>query len=291
MEDNAKHKHARFSREMMTDLLPISRRLGLVAAVLVVSTVRGAAPTDAENLVRNPSFEQDENQDGFPDGWKSIELCTPYRTTKCEHDRSTACEGKCSVTIRQGHLYSNITGTAGWIQRGIVERGGGKTFRVAVHVRARKPEKSNAYVKTIFPTRVRLYLFGAEPKTGSDYTGAASPVFEIGEEWQKISHTNTFASNIAAVSLILAREAQVGGGDVCFDSVKVVEIKWPDRSSTWSHDNRGPREVRDYTPSMNRVGNVTRRDAPTAVTRYGLADQCVRGEEIAEIMQPDLPRM
>jgi len=191
----------------------------------MVATAHAAEPAASENLVRNPSFEKDEDQDGLPDGWEPIELCTPYRTTKCEHDRSAASEGKCSAMIRQGHLYLSITGTAGWIQRRIVEQGGGKTFRVSVHVRARKPEKSSPYVKTIFPTRVRLYLFGEVPKAGSDYTGAASSVSEIGEEWQEISHTNTFGANIAAVCLILAREAQVGGGDVCFDRVEVVETK------------------------------------------------------------------
>ena len=209
----------------MAHLTPLAKRLSLVTAVFLVATAHAAEPTTVENLARNPSFEQDANKDGLPDGWKPIDLCTPHRTTKCEHDRSMAREGQCSAMIRQGHLYLKITGTAGWIQRGIVDQGGGKTFRVSVHVRARKPEKNNPYVKTIFPTRVRLYLFGEEPKKGSDYTGAASPVFEIGEEWQKISHTNTFAPSIAAMSLILAREAQVGGGDVCFDKVEVVQIK------------------------------------------------------------------
>lgn len=46
-----------------------------------------------------------------------------------------------------------------------------------------------------------------------------------GEEWQKITHTVTFARDITQVSLILAREAQIGGGHVWFDSVDVVEVE------------------------------------------------------------------
>lgn len=187
--------------------------------------VSGAEPSGAKNLARNPSFEVDEDQNGMPDDWEPFELCTPYRTSKCKYDRLTSYHGEHSAMITQGNLYAAITGTAGWIQRRIVNRGGGKTFRVSVYVRAGKPETANPYVKEIFPTRVRLYLFGEDPKRGSDYSGAASPVFEVGEEWQKISHTNTFPRNITAVSLILAREAQVGGGHVWFDHVEVVEAK------------------------------------------------------------------
>lgn len=200
--------------------------LGVWAMALWLVAAAASAPEVAavRNLCRNPGFELDKNQDGMPDDWESVELHA-HRTSQCKHDRQISYAGHCSAMITQGSLYATITGTAGWIQRRMVERGGGKTLRVSVYVRAGEPEQVNRYVKTIFPTRVRLYLFGEDRKTGTDYSGAASPVFEIGPEWQKISHTNTFPRNITAVSLILAREAQVGGGHVWFDNVEVVEVK------------------------------------------------------------------
>ena len=194
--------------------------------LLAARTAPGESATaTARNLARNPSFELDEDKDGVPDDWEPFDLCTPYRTTKCSLDAQVAHAGERSAMIAQGHLYLVITGTMGWIQRGIVEQGGGKTFRVSAYVRAGKPEKNNPYVKSFFPTRVRLYLFGEDPKRGPDYTGAASPIFDIGQEWQKITHTVTFAGDIAKASLILAREAQRNGGHVWFDGVEVVEVK------------------------------------------------------------------
>jgi len=197
-----------------------------VALMVVVTATRGeSVRRPATNLARNPSFELDANNDGLPDGWKPFDLCTPYRTTECALDAHVAHTGQRSAIIAQGNLYLVITGTGGWIQRDLVNRGGGRTFRVSVYARAAKPKKSNPYVKRIFPTRVRLYLFGEDTVHGPDYTGAASPIFEVGPEWKKLTHTVTFEHNITKVSLILAREAQIGGGDVSFDDVEVVEMK------------------------------------------------------------------
>ncbi len=212
---------------MTSDPGMLALRVGTCLAVLLAAHTAQAGPalTTARNLARNPSFELGEDKDGVPDDWEPFDLCTPHRTTKCSLDARVAHAGERSAKIAQGHLYLVITGTMGWIQRDIVEQGGGKTFRVSAYVRAGKPEKNNPYVKTFFPTRVRLYLFGEDPKRGPDYTGAASLIFAIGQEWQKVTHTVTFAGDIAKVSLILAREAQRGGGDVWFDSVEVVEVK------------------------------------------------------------------
>ncbi|MDP6778656.1 MAG: hypothetical protein QGI83_18020 [Candidatus Latescibacteria bacterium] len=184
-------------------------------------------PPPSQNLVRNPSFELDANGDGIPDAWQPYRLCTPYGAGECTQDGSISYDGASSGRITQGHIYAAITGSTGWLQQGIVERGGGRTFRVSVYVRAGKPVPSrwDGYVKSIFPTRVRLYLFGHDPLRGDDYEGAASPIIEVGTEWQEISHTNTFAPPIHSVSVLLAREAQVGGGDVWFDRVEVVEAR------------------------------------------------------------------
>ena len=206
---------------------PDTLRMGACLALLLAAhaALAGPAPEAARNLTRNPSFERDDDQDGVPDDWVPFELCTPHRTTKCILDAQTAHAGERSAKVEQGHLYLVITGTMGWIQRGVVDHAGGKTFRVSAYVRAGKPAKNNPYVKTFFPTRVRLYFFGENPKRGADYTGAASPIFDVGPEWQRIAHTVTFPGHITRASLILAREAQRGGGDVWFDSVEVVEVE------------------------------------------------------------------
>ena len=199
-------------------------RVGVCLALLLTATAESASEAGT-NLARNPSFELDANKDGAPDAWEPFKLCTPHRTTECTLDPQVAHEGDRSAMVAQGSLYCTITGTMGWLQRGLVDQGGGKTFRVSAYVRAGKPEKVSGYIKTIFPTRVRMYLFGEDPQRGPDYTGAASPIFDIGPDWQRITHTVTFARNLTQVSLILAREAQIGGGHVWFDSVQVVEVK------------------------------------------------------------------
>jgi len=209
---------------MMPNSTAVGGRLCLWIVVLLAAA-SAAAPSAARNLARNPSFELDANKDGAPDAWEPFELCTPYHTTECSLDSQVAHEGERSAMIAQGSLYCTITGTMGWLQRGIIDHGGGKTYRVSAYVRAGKPEKASGYIKTIFPTRVRLYLFGEDPKRGPDYTGAASPIFDIGPEWKKITRTVTFARDITNVSLLLAREAQIGGGHVWFDCVEVVEVK------------------------------------------------------------------
>lgn len=195
--------------------------------LLVAATAGSETSPQSRNQVRNPSFELDADGNGIPDGWQPYRLCTPYGAGECTRDRSASYDGMSSARITQGHIYAAITGSTGWLQNGIVDRGGGKTFRVSVYVRAGKPEPSqwDGYVKTIFPTRVRLYLFGHDPVLGDDYEGAASPIYEVGPEWRKISHTNTFGPSIHSVSVLLAREAQVGGGDVWFDRVEVVEVR------------------------------------------------------------------
>lgn len=212
---------------MKRDSARLGLRFGLcLAGLLGARTAWGAeVPAAAKNLVRNPSFELDANENGEPDAWEPFELCTPYRTSECSLDSQVAYEGERSAMVTQGSLYCTITGTMGWLQRGLVDHGGGKTYRVSAYVRAGKPEKVSGYIKTIFPTRVRLYLFGEDPNRGPDYTDAASPIFDVGPEWQKTTHTVTFARDIAKVSLILAREAQIGGGHVWFDSVEVVEVE------------------------------------------------------------------
>ncbi len=206
-----------------------SRHLSMCAAMFLLMTGWATAetPPTSGNLAQNPSFELDRDQDGLPDAWEPFQLCTPYATTECRYERSISYHGESSAMIAQGDLYLAITGTAGWIQRGVVDRGGGKTLNASVYVRAGEPAPGarNPFVKEIFPTRVRIYLFGHDPDRGDDFEGAASVVYEIGPEWKKISHANTFRRDITTVNLVLAREAHVGGGDIWFDKVVVLEVE------------------------------------------------------------------
>ncbi|MBI3945903.1 MAG: hypothetical protein HY321_08285 [Armatimonadetes bacterium] len=219
-EENASRPDARRSA---AHAIRLAVPLALAGAALLALAVVGRTADAVRNLARNPSFEQEK--EGVVMDWRPIELWTQSRTSRCRRDPRVFHTGQAAGLITQGHVYASVTGTAGWLQEKIVPKGAGRTFQVSVWARAGKPAPSrwDDYIQEVFPTRVRLYLFGEDPKMGADYSGAASPVFEIGPEWRKITHTNAFGPNIGAVSVVLARLAQVGGGDVWFDDVEVVE--------------------------------------------------------------------
>ncbi len=165
-----------------------------------------------QNLVKNPSFEIGSNKEGIPDDWQPLDLISDWRTVEYSHDDEVAHTGKYSVKISKGNVYLKITGLGSWAQKGVVENGAGRTFTLST------------YIKASELTRVQLYLFGNDPDWGDDFDGAASQVFEVDTNWQKISHTNTFGPSIAAVHIVFVRIVQIGGGDVWFDDVELVEL-------------------------------------------------------------------
>ena len=165
-----------------------------------------------ENLISNPSFETDSNGDGVPDGWQPMEIMDQWETAEYALDNAVARTGKCSVKIARGSLYGDCTGVGSWAQRDVVSDGSGRTFRLSAYARASEP------------TIVQLYLYGCDPEWGDDFDNAASEAFEVGTEWQKISHGTSLAPSVREVHVVLARAVQTFGGDVWFDDVELVEV-------------------------------------------------------------------
>lgn len=120
--------------------------------------------------------------------------------------------GRCSAKVTRGSIYGDITGVGSWAQRGVVENGGGRTFSLSAWARASER------------TLVRLYLYGYDLEWGDDFDGAASEAFQVGTEWQEVSHTNNFGPSIEEVHVVLVRTVQTFGGDVWFDDVNLVEV-------------------------------------------------------------------
>jgi hypothetical protein len=164
-----------------------------------------------ENLVRNAGFETDLDDDGIPDGWEPFDLRSDRRTVEYSRDQEVARTGAHSVKITRGSIYGDVTGVGAWAQRDVVVTGGGRTFTLSAYVRASEP------------TQVTLYLYGSDPEWGDDFDGAASEVFQVETEWQKVSHTNSFGPAVEGVHVVLARTPQTFGGDVWFDDVELIE--------------------------------------------------------------------
>lgn len=183
------------------------------------------------NLVRNPGFE--ENAEGLPAGWEVFDYFPnlPTHSGSCSVDSKVAHTGKCSVQIPPVQSYMDKSRANGCFQQ-IADRGGGKTFLVSAWVKAspRPPLKYESYYRqqemTLSETtRVRIFLYGYRPGGGWEYAGAASPIFQVGTDWQKITHQVIFPPDITKVNLVLMRPFQIGLAQVWFDDVEVREIK------------------------------------------------------------------
>ena len=164
------------------------------------------------NLICNPGFERDSSGDGVPDGWQPLELMDQWETVEYVLDRTVARTGNRAGKITTGKLYGDCTGMGSWTQRDVVSDGAGRTFVLSAYARASEP------------TVVQLYLYGHDPEWGDDFDDGASEAFEVGPEWQKISHENSMGPSVEQVHVVLARAVQTFGGDVWFDDVELVEV-------------------------------------------------------------------
>ena len=165
-----------------------------------------------ENLISNPSFEMDSTGGGVPDGWQALELMDQWETAEYLLDDTVARTGRASAKITRGSIYGDCTGVGSWAQRDVVSDGSGRTYALSAYARASEP------------TIVQLYLYGHDPEWGDDFDGAASEAFQVGPEWQRISHKSSLAPTVKQVHIVLARAVQTFGGDVWFDDVELVEV-------------------------------------------------------------------
>ncbi|MBI3945657.1 MAG: carbohydrate binding domain-containing protein, partial [Armatimonadetes bacterium] len=166
-----------------------------------------------KNKIPNGGFEI--NYKTRPDVASPWETWCSYHWVKWrpryDCDAEVAHSGRHSLRIRQTN-WANQATQDGWIEQRVPGVGANKTYTLS------------AWVKSdLAPTRVRLCLYGFNPKWGSDYEGGVSPVFEIGTEWQRITWTRTFGPEITDVRVMVKREHQVMGGDVWIDDVQLEE--------------------------------------------------------------------
>ena len=163
-----------------------------------------------ENLVTNPDME--ESKQDQPVGWKLFDLFpgTSWWKKQVIYDDTVAHTGKHSLKMESLLLYQKHTYPFAWIQERVVGQGSNEAFKVSAWVKASKP------------TKVRLCLYGHEPGWGIAASGALSPIFTVGPEWEHISHENAFGPGITDVNLVLIRCLQIEGGEVWFDDVEVM---------------------------------------------------------------------
>jgi len=185
-----------------------------LTAILCLGAAAALCLAAGESIpVRNAGFELDANHDKIPDDWERFD--TRHADPKaCANDRIDASQahyGKFSARIDNRRTYLKSTGGTGWLQRAAAKNSGKNEYTVSVYVKASKPD-----------TQVGIALFGTIPGWGDEYAGAVSHVFCVGQEWTRISHTNSFDEDVTSINILLFRWPQIEGGAVWFDDVELV---------------------------------------------------------------------
>ncbi|MBI3945281.1 MAG: alginate lyase family protein [Armatimonadetes bacterium] len=166
-----------------------------------------------KNKVANGGFEVSGETDpeaaGLWSFWSSYHF-VKFRA-KCHYDTEVAHSGRGSLKIANTNWYGAVSQDA-WAVQKVPGSWANKTVTLSAWVKA-----------NLAPTRVRLCIYGLNPKWGNDFEGGVSPVFEIGTEWQRITWTRTFGPDITDVRVMMKREHQVFGGDLWIDDVQLEE--------------------------------------------------------------------
>ncbi|MBI3948659.1 MAG: heparinase II/III family protein [Armatimonadetes bacterium] len=128
-----------------------------------------------------------------------------------DYDGETAHSGRYSLKLARKEWANESTQDA-WVEQKVPGSWANKTVTLSAWVKA-----------SLDPTRVRLCIYGLNPKWGNDYEGGVSPKFDVGTEWQRITWTRTFGPDITDVYVMVKREHQVLGGDIWVDDVQLEE--------------------------------------------------------------------
>ncbi|MBI3945055.1 MAG: alginate lyase family protein [Armatimonadetes bacterium] len=165
-----------------------------------------------KNKIANGGFEVNaETHPALATPW---ERRSSYYATKLgnrhRYDGEVARSGRYSLRIR-GEQYYQAT-LRGLAEQRIAGSPAGKTYTFSAWVKA-----------SMEPTRVRLVLYGWNPKWGRDFEGGVSPEFTIGTEWQRFTWTRTFGPEITDAYAMIMRPYQIMGGDVWVDDAQLEE--------------------------------------------------------------------
>ena len=191
----------------------MNRLLYVAVAACCLVTSRLCLGAAEKVPVPNAGFEIDEDKDKTPDRWERFDTRhgKPDECVEDHIDEAEAHSGKRSGRLANRRTYLKSTSGTGWIQRNVASNPGEGRYTISVYVKASKPD-----------TKVGIALFGTVPDWGDEHAGAVSETFRIGEEWTRISHTNTFSAKVASISILLFRRPQTEGGAVWFDDVEVI---------------------------------------------------------------------
>ncbi|MBI3945053.1 MAG: hypothetical protein HY321_03980 [Armatimonadetes bacterium] len=170
------------------------------------------SPLPGKNQIANAGFEVNLHTRG--------DLASPWEQrnsyyfawfgTGHDYDGEVAHTGRHSARISRAQ--SGQVTLRGGIEQKFSAAAAGKTYTLSAWLKA-----------GVDPTRVRLVLYGWNPKWGRDFEGGVSPEFTIGTEWQRITWTRTFGPEVTDAYAMTVRPYQVMGGDIWIDDVQVEE--------------------------------------------------------------------
>jgi hypothetical protein len=190
-----------------------ARPAGLPPTPVAESTPQTAAviaPITGKNRVRNSGFERNGPDDAGPWRFGSTYYDQNFQGGHA-YDHALAHSGKSSLRLPSAIWFSPVTKESWVLQENVVATPGTSQWTLSAYVRADKP------------TKVRLCLFGNEPRWGETDEGGVSQVYDIDAQWQRISITRAFGPTVSSIGIVVKREHQAFGGDVWVDDIQLEQ--------------------------------------------------------------------
>ncbi|MBU0478661.1 hypothetical protein KKC91_08850 [bacterium] len=204
---------------MKKDVLLSSVRC--VLAVMVVSLFSNLAlqslcfaQENQENLVANPSFELDENEDGCPDGW------TFGGSANARLMKGIAKTGDYCVELKQGDVKGTYIG-----QR--IKMTPGKVYEISVHYKMKDISGSSG--PAVYYYWKKGGCFVKKPGIEGylhDWIVVTGAIKGSSEDWIEVSKTIICIEEADSIKLALHMYGeQDTNGTIWFDDISVIEIK------------------------------------------------------------------
>ena len=165
-----------------------------------------SVPISTANLLKNPSFEEDSNNDGIPDNWKSTNLSKTKMTFSL--DKDTSYQGEQSVLIE-----FPTKGEGQWSQK--IPVVGGKTYSFKCWMRCRmyRGDGCAAMVSRFLPAKGGV-------KEGKDW-------FTVGmygsKDWTLFSKTAVAPPDAKEVEIKLRSHGMTG--TIWFDDIEFSPVE------------------------------------------------------------------
>jgi len=172
----------------------------LAAAVLVILTGHTQSALAAGNLVSNPSFEQDIDGNGIPDGWTPYDLTSADKRV-CNQSYVGACSFKMQVDGTGKILYQDI----------LVGGGVGESYKFTFWVKGKNiPSGDDQYIV--------IYFFHTDGSIESVYLIVPSGNFA----WTKYVLNTTSDEPYDSLEIQINELTGSSGGKLWVDKMKLV---------------------------------------------------------------------